>query len=397
MSTGLVKGNSIFGLEAEVTEGTYVAPSGTGKYLQLLEGFDFKPSMEVVDRQLITASPGKETPRLGVRSVSVSMPTEFRADGVEGAYPDFDKLLLGALGAQRQIASSTTTKSAGNTSTVMQIEDADISKFAVGDIVVVKESGDYEARPISATDSTGGAATITFPFALTNGAPSNSVVLSKAATYYTAATGHPSLSVSAYWANQIRSAAFGCKVASMALENFSPGKVANWNFGLEGLGFTEIDGAAPHTPVYDTGTPPIILNACVWRAGVLTPVNGLTLGLTNELGAMTTTCSANGKTGLRVKSREINGTLSPYKDDTLVGYFNDWVAGTEFSLFAYAYNPSSTAGQGTLGSYVALWLPQCFTTEYQTGEVDQVLVDNMTFRATRGANGTSEEMYLGLI
>jgi hypothetical protein len=397
MATGLVRNTSIFGLEAESTEGTYVAPSGTGKYLQVMEGVDIKPSREVLDRSLITSSPGREAPKMGMKGAQATIPVEFRAEGTEGTAPDFDKLLLGALGAQRSAATTTTTKASGNTSTVLQIEDADISKFAVGDMVVVKKSGQYELRPISAVATGAGVATITFPFALDGGAPGNSVVVSKFQTYYTADTGHPSLSFTAYWANQIREAVIGAKVVSMALENWGPGKLANWNFGLDALTFTRIDGAAPHTPAYDTGTPPVILNACLFRDGVATPVNKMDLSLTNELGFMSSTCSDNGKTGSRVKSREIKGTFNPYMDDTTVTDFDAWVAGTIFSLFAYAYNPSGTAGQGAMGSFVGIWLPNCVSLDCQAAEVDGIMVNNIPFRATRGANGTLEEMYLGLV
>lgn len=397
MATGIIKGNTIVGLTEEVTEGTYVAPSSTTTYLQVLDGIDVKPARELIDRALITSSPGKPTPRLGIKTCSASVPIEFRASGVEGGDVDGGSLLKGALGATRAVATNTTTKASAHSSTVIKIEDADISKFAVGDMVLVKQTGAHEVRPISAIATGAGVATITFPFALTNGAPANSVVLSKYTTYYTAATGHPSLSLSTYWANEIRSALIGGKVTSMSLEGFEPGKVASLNFGLEGLSFTEINGAAPHTPAYDTGTPPIILNACVWRAGVLTAVNSLGLQLSNELGFVTSTCSANGRTSARVKGRELSGTINPYKDDTSVTYFDDFVAGTEFSLFAYAYNPSSTAGEITMGSVVAIWLPQCVTTEYHVGEVDGILADELSFRATRGSAGTSEECYIGLI
>jgi hypothetical protein len=397
MATGLIKANSIFGLEVESTEGTYVAPSAATSYVQLLEGFEFKPSREVIDRGLITASPGRETPRLGMKSVTAQMPVEMRASGTEGAEPDFDYLLKGALGSRRQNTTAVTARAGVNTSTVILIEDADISKFAVGDMVLVKASGAHELRPISARATGAGVATITFPFALTAGAPASGVGLSKFSTYYTADTGHISISASYYWANEIRQAAFGCKVSSMSVDNFKTGKVPGLGFTLDGVGFTDINGVAPHTPTYDSGLPPMILNACVWRAGVLTPINDLTLGLKNELGFLTSTCSANGKTGSRVKSREIKGSINPYMDDTTTTYFDDWIAGTEFSLFAYAYNPSSTTGEITMGSVVGIWLPQCFTEELSTADLDGILVNGIGFRATRGAAGTSEEMYLGLV
>jgi len=397
MATGLVRNNSIFALKEESTEGTYAPPAATTDYLQALEGFSFKPSREVLDRSIITASPGREAPKMGVKASQASIPVEFRGSGVEGGDVDFSLLLKGALGTSRSASTTTTTKAVGNTSTVLQIEDADISKFAVGDMVVVKKSGQYEMRPISAVDTTIGAATITFPFALDGGAPGASVVVSKFLTYLTAAVGHPHMSLSAYWANEIRDSLIGGMVTSMALENWAPGKLANWSFGLEGLSFDRIDGAAPHTPAYDTGTPPVILNACVWRDGLDTRVSQLGVNVSNVLGFLTDSCSSNGRRAARVKEREISGSFNPYMDDADVDHFTDWVAGTQFSLFAYAYNPSAVAGQGEMGSFVGIWLPQCVAIDFAPNEADGIMVNDIGFRATRGSNGTQEEMYLGLV
>jgi hypothetical protein len=139
------------------------------------------------------------------------------------------------------------------------------------------------------------------------------------------------------------------------------------------------------------------MNACVWRSGTEVKINSLSLSLSNELGFLSDTCSSNGKTASRVKGREITGSFNPYKDDTSTTYFDAFVAGTEFSLFAYAYNPSGTTGEFTMGSVVGIWLPQCIVTEFKVAEVDGILVDQMSFRATRGTAGTSEEMYIGLV
>lgn len=394
MAIGLVRANSVFGVEEEVTEGTYVVPSAATKYVQLLEGFDMKPSREVIDRGLITASPGKETPRLGIKSVAGSWPVEYRGAGIEGGETDFDSLLKCALGARRQNTTRVTCKSSGNTSTVLAIEDADITKFAVGDSVLVMKSGAHEVRPIVSRVTTPGSATVTLAWALDGGAPGNSVQVAKFTTYYTADSGHVSLSLSQYIGNEIRRAALGARISSMALENFQTGKVASLNFGFEGINFTEIDGAAPHTPTYDVGVPPIILNACVWRSGVAVQVGSLGMDLKNELGKIDSTCSSNGRTGTRVKGRDITGSFNPYKDDTAVTRFDAFVAGTEFSLFAVAYTPSSTSGEMALGSIIALWLPQCIAVDFGDGDADGIVTEETSFRATRGGAGTSEEMYL---
>lgn len=398
MTIGLIKGNTIIGMEEEVTEGTYVAPSASTSYLRPMEdGVEFSPAREVIERGLLNASPGHESPRMGEKSTAVSLTVECRGSGTEGADVDHGALIKSALGATRSISTTTTSKNASHTSTVIGIEDADISKFNVGDIVLVKESGAHEVRPISAISTGSGTATITFPFALDEGAPANSVVISKAKMWYTANTGHPSLSLAAFWGNEIEERAIGCKVSQMGLEGFEVGQVPKLNFSLSGLSYYHGNGSAAHTPSYDSGVPPIVLGACVWRAGTKIQVPSFSFSVANTLSALKATCNADGKVSQRISNREITGTISPYKDDTTFGYYTDWNAGTEFSLFAYAYVPSSTTGEITMGSVVAFWMPQCVATSFKVSDVDGILVDDLSFKATRGSAGDQEELYMAVI
>lgn len=398
MTTPIIRDTSLFGLETESTEGTYVAPSAATSYFQPLEdAFELTPARELLDRTVVNSSIGPSTPKMGMKTVSGTVGVEFRASGTEGADVDFGLFLKGALGATRSISTTTTTKSSGNTGSALQIEDADISKFAVGDIIVVKESGGHHPCVVTAKDSSSGTANITISPSKASGSFSNSVVISKSTMYYTAATGHPALSVSYYWANQIRQAAIGAKVTSMSLENFTTGQLPSLSFGFEGLTYSEADGAAPHTPTYDTGTPPVVLSACIYKNGTSFAVNQFSLSLENTLGFQTSTCSANGRIGSRVVERVISGSLNPYADDTTMAWYDLFDAGTEFSLFIKAFNPSSTAGELTMGSCIGIYLPKCIVTEYKKGDQEGLVTDEVSFQAVRGAAGDTEEMYLGLI
>ena len=389
--------DTVIGIEEESTEGTFIAPDDAASYVQTLDGYSWNPTRELLTRGIVKSGLGPVSPKMGIKGVSCALPVELRGSGTEGGSPEAHSLLKSALGATRSIASAVTTKSSGSTSTELQIEDADISDFAVGDIVLVKEAGAFEMRPVTAVDSTGGAANITLGFALDDGAPSGSVVVSPVTMYYTAQSGHVPLSLSYYLGNQMRAAAIGCKIATMALENFSAGQLPSLNFSLEGLNHTYVDGAAPHTPAYDSMTPPVVLSACIFKDGVKINVNNLSLSLSNTISFQPTTCSANGNTKSVITQREITGSFDPYTDDTSTDNFDDWSAGTEFSMFVYAFNPSATAGEIALGSAVGIWLPQCVKTDYQPSNSDGVFVDQVSFQATRGAAGGSEEMYMGFV
>lgn len=399
MATGLTRNTSIIGVEKEVTEGTYVAPAAATSYIQpLSDGFEVSPSRELIDRAILTNSIGRATPRLGLESASGALPVEFRASGVEGGDLDFAALLESALGAKRSIATTTTTKASGNTGSLLAIEDADISKFNIGDIIVVKEAAKYHAGAITAKVSTPGSASITIsPGRIGGGNFPNSVVVSKTQMYYTANSAHPSLSLSYYWGNQILQKVMGAKVTSLSIDNYTVGQVASFNFGFEGLTFDEVDGAAPHTPTYDTGLPPIILNACVFKDGVEIPINQFGLSLANTLGFITSVCASGGRQSSRVTERQLTGTLNPYKDDTSIAYFSNFKAGTEFSLFVRAYNPAVAAGEWSMGSVIGIYLPKCIITEFSTSDLEGVLIDDLAFQAVRGSDGATEEMYLGFI
>ena len=179
MAIGIVKNESTVALTEEVTEGVYVPASVGSEYIEVLaEGVELNKTRELLERDLLTDTVETEAARVGIGNVTGSFPLELKASAVEGDEPQsMDKLLRSLLGGKRQITTDQTS-STTHTSTVINFVDA--SAFTVGDSVLVKEAGAYEVRPISATSAT----SITFPFALDNGAPSDAVVVAQVTTYY---------------------------------------------------------------------------------------------------------------------------------------------------------------------------------------------------------------------
>lgn len=399
MAIGLIKNNTVIGIEEEVTEGTYVAPSAATSYIQpLADGWEIVPVRPNLERDILDASIGVALPRKGIKSSTGQLPVEFRASGVEGAATDFDSLLKGAFGAVRSIATNITTKVAGNTGTVLQIEDADIASFNVGDVLVVKEPGAHQFVAITAKVSTIGAATITvIPSHQPSGSFSSPVTLSKTRVYYPANTGHPALSVSYYLANEMRVAGIGMKVGSMSVDNFVVGQLAALNFGLEGINYSFTDGVAPHTPTFDSGLPPTILNACLFLDGVEYKINQFGLNLANTIAPLTDTCSATGRDKLRVSRRIVTGTINPFMDDTTTTLMDLLTSGASFSMFISVATPSGVAGEFLMGSGVGIWLPGCIVSEEPFGDVEGILTNNISFQATRGGDGSSGEIFMGFV
>lgn len=388
-----VRDNTSYAVEIEPTEGTYQAPQSASSYVQTLkDGAEMTPSQELLQREIFTGSIGKTQSRLGTRSVSGSMPVELRAADAEGDAPEADALYTAALGGKKTRAS--VTSGTGHTATVIQIEDADINEFSVNDIVLVKEAGAFEMSWISAIDTTIGAANITLGQALA-AAPADNVEIAAVTQYSTANNGHPSLSISKYVESAVLEQAVGSRVTSMSLDNFTTGQIASVNFGFEGLSFDRSLTASPFTPDYDDALPPITLRACVYQDGNQIRVNTLTMSLENTLGFVTSTCSANGRISSRVTERSITGTFNPYKQDDDLTQFNKFKCNESYTLFAYAFNPILDANCEFTGEFtnaIAILLPNCNTTELGESDADGLLIDDVTFEATRGSTGTNEEL-----
>lgn len=388
-----VKDNTVIAVEIEDTEGTYKAPTSSSSYVQTLsDGTELTGAKETLERNIFNGSIGKTTPLTGTRTVSGSLPVETRASSVEGEAPEYDALMQSALGSRKQGASS--TSATGHTASRIEIEDADISKYSVGDIVLIKESGAFHVSPISLVDSSIGAAAIEL-LVPASGAFSDNVEVAAFTTYVTANSGHPSLSISKYIENAVLEQGTGCRVTSVALENFTTGQLANWNFGFEGLDFDRSITANPFTPAYDSSQPPIILEACLYQDGVRVDVNELSFSLENSLGFVTSTCSSNGRISGRATERNVSGTFNPYKSDDDISQFEKFKSNESYSLFAFAKVPTGTANE--YGQVVAVYIPSCITTELGESDADLLLQEDISFTAGRGPNGTDEEIYICFI
>ncbi len=391
-----VKKNTSYAVMIEAVEGVYQVPAGVSSYVQTLaEGDEMNGSKELLERNILTNSIGKTSPRTGQFQVSGSLPVEARSHSTEGSAPEYDALIRSALGTRRQITTTTTTKAVGNTATVLQIEDADISKFNVGDIIMTKGAGAYHVSPITAKSTGAGTATLTLLVAHPSGDHADSVVISKATVYTVADSGHPSLSISRYLENAVLEQATGCRVSSMSLENFSTGQIPSFNFAFEGMNFDRSLTVNPYTPSYDPALPPIVLDARLYMNGASIDVNEVAISLENALGFETSIAAENGRISGRATERTISGSFNPYKQDDSIANFTKFKENTAFSLFAYAKNSTSTAGQ--FENVVAIYMPNCLITELAESDQDGLLQEGIAFSANRGAAGTTNEIYIAVI
>lgn len=389
-----IKTNTKVAIIAETTEGVYKAPTAATDFIQpMVDGISLEGSKELIDRKNLTSTIGYANPRVGMQSVTSSIPVEYKAKGVAGGAPQSGLLVEGCLGATRNAVEVTSTN-AIHSDGYIAVSATDISKFAVGDIVLVKEAGAFHVSPITSAAWTTDGYRVNL---LVPGADPFSAEVKIAAfkTYLPAQSGHKSISVSKYVEDLILDQAAGCKVTSMGLTNFATGQLPQLNFKLDGMSFARSETPPSFTPSYDAALPPIILSACIFVDGEELAMNEVTWSVENTQGFVTSTCSASGKISSRVTQRKVTGTINPYKLSDNTDIYDKFVANTSFSIFAYAYNPTATAGE--FQDVVAFYLPSCIATAVAEADKDGVLQDSVTFTASGGVSGADAEIFLSFI
>ena len=391
MAIGVVKNESTLGLVAEATEGVYDAISaGDGsEYIEVLaEGAELNKTRELLERDLLTDTVEQEAARVGISDVTGSIPVEFKASSEEGSQPQsLDVLLRSLLGGKRQVTADQTS-STGHTSTVINFASHD---FAVGDLVLVKESGAYEVRPVSAADAT----SITFPFALENGAPSDAVVCAQVTTYYSDTANSISFSAEHNLGSQaIQQQVAGLRSASMSLENWAVGQIPTANFSVQGLSLERAKADATETPAFSDALPPVALSACMWVDGNKMSYTELGLNIENTISYIQDACDADGRIATRVTNQQTSVNVNPYLDDSdLTKTWDKFNDNDDVSFFAYAYNPSGTAGE--FQNVVAIWIPQGKIIESPVADNDGIISENLAIRAHRSSG--SDSIFLGFI
>jgi len=387
----VVNEGSVF-VEKEVTEGLYVPEAAGSSAVEVLsDGLEFTPSREALERNNRTSSVETVAGRVGIKSMSGSVPVELKAGTTDGALPRAKHLWEALLGDYRQGAAQNTTKSSGNTATKLQIEDADIVDYAVGDIIKIEEAGAHVVTPITAVDDTGGAANITVLIPHIS-AYTDSVTIAPFSTFFHA-SGAPTLSITNYLGGDIREKAIGMRPVSAEISNFATGQLAEVPFSLEGLDFDRAVGTPLYTPSYDTVEPPVILSSCIFIDGVSIDVNSFSLSIANEVGFKTSTCSENGRISSRITRLNLTGSINPYMEDDDVARFDLFNENTSFSLFVSTGNPDSVSGE--LKECIGIYLPNCKLSELQTGDEDGIHTDIMNYIAHKTLGNDS--VFIGFI
>lgn len=385
MAIGVVTNESSLFLTVEVTEGTYVAPASAANGIEVLsEGLELNKTRELLDRNVLSSTVEQEASRVGIADITGSIPVELKANATEGDAPQsMDLLLRSLLGGKAQITADQTS---GTSHTSTRINFANTSAFSVGMTVLVKESGQYECRPISAISAN---AYIEFPFALEGGAPADGVVVAQVTTYFHDTTNSVTFSAEHnLGTGAIKQKASGLRAVSGTLENWSVGQIPTMSFSVQGLSLDREDANASFTPAFSDGLPPVTLSACAWLGGTKVPYTELGLSIENTVNYIQSACDPDGRIGSRITDQVVTASINPYLDNSdLSVTWNKFNNNTDVSLFFYAYNPTTTAGQ--FEEVVAFWLPQCKITASPIADNDGIVSEAVELKAHRSASKDS--------
>lgn len=382
----------------EVTEGVAVNPVAGNEAVSILsDGFELNGEKELVERNNLTSSLVKALPRVGIKTATGTIGVECKASSTAGGKPEADLLFEAAMGGVRQLTATQTINATSTNTTVINVPDA--TKFAVGDIVMIKStnvgSDGYHISPISVVTEGGtNQDTITLTVPTSSNFAQSGDVIEKFTTFYCANSGHPSLTITAYMEDAIKMQASGVRVNSLSLDSFETGQIASFSFGLSGQNYSETLAASGLTASYDGATPPLILSACVYRDGVEIPVQSVAMSLENTLANVQSTCSSNGIIAQRVTEQAITGSITPYMDSSSVALFSAFDTNTQFSLFFRCQNPGTT---GVKKEAIAFYLPNCICTALPKQDADGLMQYSLEFSAGPSATGSGSPLYISFI
>ena len=345
----------------------------------------------------MTGSIGAVAPRVGTKSGSGTVAVELcGGEEINSHTPEYDALMRSALGLRRttpQVTIDSTDSGQSHTATRIYLADADANIYEVGGSITIRTPLQHHTSAITAVSHVAGDVYVDL---LTPASviPSDGEIISATTTYVTAESGHDSLSITKFINDARREYISGAKVNSMSLENFSTGQIASLNFGLDSIDYGCDITPNPFEPAYQECLPPIMLSACVFVDGENKEVNDFSFSVENTPSFRTATCSPTGRIGSSITQRAITGSLNPYKEDTDCGFYDKFNCNVQFSIYATAHNTDCEGNLGEYDSVVSFYIPKAIVTEIAESDQDGNLQEEISFTASRGSDGKTEEIYI---
>jgi hypothetical protein len=257
--------NSVMAIMEETTEGTPVIPSAATDYIGVREGFDVNTEFDTLENDELTGSIGRSAPIQGFENPNASLPFYLRPSGTEGVAPEFNLLYKAAFGAE-VVASTEYDTVAGSTVSIVNVDTGEGVNFQRGQALLVKDAtNNYSIRNVLSVSGDA----LTLGQNLAN-APASGVNLGKAVLYKPESSGHPTLTLWDYRANQaVVQAITGTRVTEISMSAVA-GEILEGSFSLEGLKAffnpTNVTSSTKYIDfVDDSGTYAAILTEKLYR------------------------------------------------------------------------------------------------------------------------------------
>ncbi len=287
--------DSVLAVTVETTEGTPVAPAGTGEYIAIQADMTMSPNTETLVNNEIKSSLGQSQPIIGRESPTASLSHYLKASGTEGSASELDQILKAAFGAQT-IASTEYDLVSGSSVSSLNVDTGEGTNYQRGQGLLVKDiTNGYSVRNVHSVSTDA----LTLGFNLAN-APATGTNLGKSILYTPEDSGHQSLALWHYLGNggalQVLS---GARPTAMSFA-IEPGALINANFIFEGLKYffnpITIAAADRYLDFTDnTGTFAAIVTAKTYKDPH--ELAGAIQNALNDKSAETYTCTYSNTTG----------------------------------------------------------------------------------------------------
>lgn len=393
-ASSVLSRNTIVGIKAETTEGTFNAP-GAGDVVAVVDIPEYAPEIEKLDRNVIKGSLGVQKPLAGLHTGSINLKYELRAAGVTANVsdqPEAHELLKNAWGKYN--AGTNATVAAGSTATVINVGVGEGATFAVGDMVMIL--GEVRAVRSIAADA------LTLNYALGAGAPAATTPVRAAHNYKPSSDGAYTHLSAALWFDAETSGvlvkAKGCKTETFTLADVEVGSIPHVEQSLSMLDFDEVSGqTSPASPVFEDQVPAVVIDGILAKEGVEIPVGTFEFEMANTISKEMDINAVGGIVRQFITGREITGSVDPLMDKSNVTLQDNWKNNDSFELFV-VIGIKDAGGLFVQGTCTALWIRNAIITSNEREDQDGLIKHSLGFKAHESATGTGDdEAVLGFV
>jgi hypothetical protein len=376
-------------VKEETTNNEFENPTSTDALEVLTDFAGLETSREQIEDMFEIGSRLSKTNELTTKAVTATFPVRLAGGAALGDTPNVD-LFLRSFGYKNRGLGADVTTGEDHTTSVINIEDADIASFQVGDIVFFK-SGTASDKivhksPIASKISTPGNASITLliPFAT---APDDNIVISKSKVYVLDEDTAQDTSFTALQQIQggVEYRAWGGRVESFTVEGFEAGQKPFWSFVCQFINYADILGS-PRSATYNTINNAWIRSSCVYVDADKVAVTSLGHSQSQALAAVKSTCHVNNTESLMPSGTyKATTSFNPRKTQGEIGFtLNNEV----FSLFFETGTPIDEEATEKEKN-VCFYIPKNKALTKTASDQDGYMVDAVEAEAQFSANSDS--------